>query len=663
MGMIDAALEYIGLHLPVLPLHSIVDGQCSCDNPKCDSPGKHPRTAHGLKDATILEITAREYWAKWPDANIGVRTDGLIVLDFDPRHNGYESLNKLREKYGPFPETRSHQTGGGGLHLIYRSPNRGHHGNATDFCGYQGLDIRADGGYICAAPSNHISGNFYEVLDPSPIADCPPWLAELLAKRGKPVRIDDAVAGYTIVEGRRNASLASIAGAMRRQGCSQPVIETTLLEINRQQCNPPLAEKDVLRIAKSIARYEPEPFATEDPEGEANGPYPVPDETFDDCMLGDPSEVMPFDCFPPDPPSSNTIDIDGGVGRGRAPALQCSDSGRIVTNSNNIVTPAHHIVTLSNFGDKGNNSNKSNIGDSVENKGVAVVKEWLEGVHGSFEIKNVWQELGITSQKSKHYLRIMLNRLVSQGILTIGNRDGTYRKVDASMAPVDWQNADTSNSVNLRFPFGIEKYCKIYPRSIIVVAGSKSAGKTAFLYNMVYLNMNGPLHVDLFNSETGPEQIKERLMGFPIPVPAPFTVYQRYDAFADVINPENLSVIDYLDLGSEVYLVGTEIDAIFRKLTTGVAVIGMQKAPPIVTFVRGQKKVQDRDLGYGGAFSAKRAVLYISMGSGKLKLVYVKTPADNKVDANNKCWTFRYGKDGVHFEDIKEFYEEETTQW
>lgn len=65
--------------------------------------------------------------------------------------------------------------------------------------------------------------------------------------------------GQIIPVGQRNARLASLAGAMRRPGMSHEAIEVALLEVNRQQCSPPLPDDEVLRIARSITRYEPGP--------------------------------------------------------------------------------------------------------------------------------------------------------------------------------------------------------------------------------------------------------------------------------------------------------------------------------------------------------------------------------------------------------------------
>ncbi|KKN71843.1 hypothetical protein LCGC14_0416970 [marine sediment metagenome] len=289
----------------------------------------------------------------------------------------------------------------------------------------------------------------------------------------------------------------------------------------------------------------------------------------------------------------------------------------------------------------------------------AVVEQWVSLASGQFNVRSVWNELGIESPEGKSHLRVILGRLKAKGLLAKDpSRDDIYRIVDSEISGIDWQAADPKKTIPLKFPFELEAHARIYPKSIIILAGSKNAGKTAWLYNFIILNM-GKFKIDLFNSETGPEQMNERFSPFDIPTPAPFNVYERYDNFSDVIHPDHISVIDYLDFNSEVYLVGAEIDAIFRKLNKGVAVIGLQKPPPSITFVKGVKKVIERDLAYGGGFTAKRSVLYISMGGNKLKLVYVKTPAVPTVNPNNMAWSFSFNSSGSHFENIQRHFGEE----
>jgi len=286
----------------------------------------------------------------------------------------------------------------------------------------------------------------------------------------------------------------------------------------------------------------------------------------------------------------------------------------------------------------------------------AVIEEWISLIKGKFNVRDIWSEVGIESPEGKHHLRTILNRLEAKGVIA-ANGGGAYRRLDNEAPVIEWQQADPGNVVPLRFPFGEHDLAKVYPKSIIIIAGSKNAGKTAYMYNFIKQNM-GSFSIDLFNSETSPEQMLERFAPLNIPVPAPFMVYERYDNFADVIHPDHISVIDYLDLNSEVYLVGAEIDAIFRKLKKGVAIIGLQKPPPSVTYFKGVKKVIERDLAYGAGFTAKRAVLYITMSESKLKLLYVKSPKQPKINPNNMTFSFNVGEDGIHFENIQRYYGE-----
>jgi putative DNA primase/helicase len=69
-----------------------------------------------------------------------------------------------------------------------------------------------------------------------------------------------------IIEGQRNNQLASKAGVMRNAGFTQAEIEAALLKMNADRCSPSLDEAEVLKIAKSIARYAPAPaFAPRQP--------------------------------------------------------------------------------------------------------------------------------------------------------------------------------------------------------------------------------------------------------------------------------------------------------------------------------------------------------------------------------------------------------------
>lgn len=123
---LDLALTYAERGWPVFPVYEIDhDQQCACGKADCESPGKHPRAAHGLKDATRGVEQIKTWWAEHPSANVGIRTgeaSGLCVLDIDPRNGGDKLLTRLEEKYGKLPVSTIASTGGGGQHLFFDYP-------------------------------------------------------------------------------------------------------------------------------------------------------------------------------------------------------------------------------------------------------------------------------------------------------------------------------------------------------------------------------------------------------------------------------------------------------------------------------------------------------------------------------------------------------------
>jgi len=244
----------------VLPLHSIRAGKCSCGNPRCTSPGKHPRTTQGVKDSTTDREQIRAWWARWPDANIGIATgliSGFVAIDIDPRNAGHLNLAELEQKYGSLPETPEAQTGGGGRHVLLAYPD-GTPSWKKAFA--EGVDVKADGGYIVAPPSGHISGQSYAwdaALHPDdiPLAECPSWVVELATKgsvgQSAPEVLD------VLLSGKRNNTLVSIAGSMRRRGMTAEEILPGLQAVNARRCQPPLDDSELKRIAESVSRYVP----------------------------------------------------------------------------------------------------------------------------------------------------------------------------------------------------------------------------------------------------------------------------------------------------------------------------------------------------------------------------------------------------------------------
>jgi putative DNA primase/helicase len=261
--MAKAAQWYAANGFLVFPLHNAPGGKCSCGDLQCQNPGKHPRTAHGFKDATRDQDRIAAWWRRWPDANIGIPTgaaSGLLVVDCDPRNGGPADRSELIERCGPIPDTAEAITGGGGRHLYLR-----YAGGAVPKALAPGIDLKGDGGYVVAPPSIHASGNAYQwdgiagakaLLN---LAEPPAWLLEYItaARDGSRQESEAAPGSGKIRKGNRNGHLTSLGGTMRRRGMSREAIEAALLEENRLRCDPTLPDGEVQRIAASIASYKP----------------------------------------------------------------------------------------------------------------------------------------------------------------------------------------------------------------------------------------------------------------------------------------------------------------------------------------------------------------------------------------------------------------------
>jgi hypothetical protein len=161
------ALTIAADRIPVFPLHGITAGRCTCRHTDCSSPGKHPRTAHGLSDASTDPAAIRAWWERWPDANLGARTGtpgGIVVVDLD----SLEAELRLALIVGMGPEALLEQsllggllvTTGRGRHHWYRQPDGVSIVNSAGKLG-PGLDVRGSGGYVVAPPSLHASGTVY----------------------------------------------------------------------------------------------------------------------------------------------------------------------------------------------------------------------------------------------------------------------------------------------------------------------------------------------------------------------------------------------------------------------------------------------------------------------------------------------------------------------
>ncbi len=297
MAIAERALEAARLGLPVFPLWWPRNGGCSCRaGADCRQPGKHPRILGWQTEATRDEVRIREWWAKWPTANIGIVTGryaepsfpGILVLDVDATTGGIESLAALEALHGPLPDTVEVQTGkadsdhGRGRHLYFRHPEIAI-GNSVKKLG-DGLDVRSDGGLVVGPGSTHASGLVYEWEaahhpEDTPFAEAPSWLLDMLLLRPRPALpgaptawsepdglppVDDRIARARRWLADREPAVAGQGGSAQTMGICAVVTRGFALERDEDvfealadwnaRCSPPWDDRPDAPAAESLLR-------------------------------------------------------------------------------------------------------------------------------------------------------------------------------------------------------------------------------------------------------------------------------------------------------------------------------------------------------------------------------------------------------------------------
>ena len=264
------ALAYAAKGWRVFPVHYPENGGCSCRNPTCRDVGKHPLISRWPTQATTEAETIRRWWDIWPEANIGmVMGDGFVDIEHDPRHGGDISLPKLEQCIDALPDTVTWISGGGGEHRLFRVPIGAAVRNDTSICRdllgvardtSTGVDVRGNGGFAVMPPSRHELGTIYRFGNLHPdaveVADLPTGWLDVLTARPAPA-VSTTTDADPIPAGCRNDAMTRLAGILRRAGLTAGQMLPSLQTYNAERCQPPLDTREVERVARSVARYEP----------------------------------------------------------------------------------------------------------------------------------------------------------------------------------------------------------------------------------------------------------------------------------------------------------------------------------------------------------------------------------------------------------------------
>jgi hypothetical protein len=200
---------------------------------------KAPKVA-GWQSPSFEGISA---WST--DAWIGLRTDGLVVIDCDTPDAAIAWIERTQLPNGGTWVRKTPR----GFHFIYRAVPGAPDGPLVGV--FEHVDVRAGNASQIVF---HATG-YYDETPEVALADFEPtWLPP----RSSIAR--DADEWDEIPDGRGNNTMTALAGALRRQGASHEVMLKVLAAVNRlTMTRDPMPLEMIASIANSVSRYTPDP--------------------------------------------------------------------------------------------------------------------------------------------------------------------------------------------------------------------------------------------------------------------------------------------------------------------------------------------------------------------------------------------------------------------
>jgi hypothetical protein len=559
---------------------------------------KKPLIKEWQKRATTEESQIREWWEQHPSAGVAVACgpdSGIWVLDVD-LPDGPKQLRALEVKNQSLPETLCQRTGSGGVQYIFKW--NGHEiRNSASKVG-KDLDVRGAGGYVVLPPSIHPTGNEYQWLRKSMPGHAPSWLYGLIGDHGKPKSNTETRTAATASEYGRKALAAELAGlSMATEGTRNDSLNKSAFRMGQLVGGGELCESQVeaslIGVALAIGLD-----ATTSKKTIASGMGKGKDEPrrreSDPLWNGQPTDI--------------------------------TDTADITDKADSTDTNGHQRTPTDTNGQPTDNQRTTNgQADNVKN----AVKEWILLDNRQFSVRDIYFDLGATNRQQKKNISDYLSAFCREGLIErVGGQRGVFTcvsKEKESFNILDFSLEEEEDFLDLHLPLNMGGIVGLMPGNICVVAGESNAGKTSLLMDWAFYNLSSSrnhtglvcnsssMPVHYFSSEMGPREMKMRAKAFGHPASAwaALKTYERSENFHQVIDPDGLNFIDFLEIHDEFYKIGAKIRAIHETMRAGICVIAIQKK-------------RGADYGRGGEMSLEKPRLYISL-SEAVKGVSVAT--------------------------------------
>ena len=263
------------------------------------------------------------------------------------------------------------------------------------------------------------------------------------------------------------------------------------------------------------------------------------------------------------------------------------------------------------------------------------IREWIDKTDSWWTTDELDNELGIRLPKEKNIRAQVLFKLkngTSKKIRQHLSVNKRYRKIDSEVIGLDYKSTPQGRALDIRWPLGVEDLVQVYPNNLVCIAGSPNSGKTAFLLNVIRLNQDR-MPIYYFCSEMGRHELRDRLDLFNIPVQDwTFEAAERSSNFADVIVPDCINIIDFMELTEDIYLVNRYMKDLTDVIGDGVVIVAIQKK-------------LDAKLGRGQEFGMEKPRLYISLDAGRARIMKGKhwTQKNNNPSGQERLFSIEGG--------------------
>jgi len=561
MTNLEAAIKYAEKGWPVFP--------CSVSKQPLMSK---EMGGNGVLDATTDTEQITKWWTEHPYASIGMATgpgSGLWVLDID-QPNGPENLQNIERKYGVLPETLTQKTGGGGLQYFFTW--NGHEIRNSSSKVSKNIDIRGNGGYVILPPSSHPSKNKYQWITKTPPTKAPDWITDIAvnanSKTANPTHTDNvsaynqkALAGEitrlaTATEGERNDTLNGAAHALGQliagNGMDRSVVESSLMGV---------------AMGTGLTMREAQTTISSGIESGIKIPRATPK-----------GDKYHFD-----------FNVSKQSKQSKQPEAKEAKEAEVSRSKQGV----------SRSKQESNANNPFNL--------HYLIGQWIENSTGYFTTDQVDREFGLTTRAEKNNRSKSLYIYKQEDLIKRDKKaKGKWHVIDNK---IDWIDLNTveDTSFEIKLPFNLHEKISIPPKSIIVLAGTTNAGKTAFILNTLALNIKQDYQKIYLMSEMGGSEYKHRVFGtncsmaeWNKEIKAAEKSYD-FDGTIQNFNPNGLTCIDYLEeIDGEYFKIASSIRDIYDALVAGVALVAIQKKSAA-------------EYGRGGEATSEKARLYMTI--------------------------------------------------